>query len=526
MALTVVPDPVLDSRDEDEVAAESVGSLPQELSDRSDSNPAVVMLEAAAFIYGRLSYQINRWPRSVITKVLALIGITLKSATAATVTQTFTLSQPRPRDSTIATGALVATTDGATVFATTADATIAAYTIKTGTLSTTSGSTAVVGVGTTFLSQVSAGWQISLDGTTWLTVASVTNDLALVLSSSAPSTVAGSAYYAGPISTTVAAQCTSTGSTTNVGAATITVLQSSSPGVSTTTNAAGATGGTDDESLEDAIARAATEFAQRDVCVQVEDYAAFAMRAMGSGSRAKASANMNVTTATTGYVSVALLSQDWTVAAPVSTLKRAAVMRDFNKRTQVGTNTVDLAANVQTITPALLVIRKAAFDATSVRVNIAAAINTYLDPDTYPWGRTIYPTDLADIAEGAEGVDRVYAINGVVGAGAVYNAATPAPIAFVLGNTLALTASTVGIFAGRTWIIDTVNSAAYLVTAVDPNVSVTFDRAFEGASVTIARPYFLAQDYALTNWYSLAYSSLSVVATAPAASIVVVGSQS
>ena len=80
---TAVPAPVLDDRNEDQIAAEAIGALPSELSDRSDSNPAVVVIEAAAYVVGRYLYQLNRWPAAVVQKALALIGVTMRAAVAA-----------------------------------------------------------------------------------------------------------------------------------------------------------------------------------------------------------------------------------------------------------------------------------------------------------------------------------------------------------------------------------------------------------------------------------------------------------
>src|SRR5215831_5351841 len=98
MATSIVPAPILDTRNGDLVVAESIGSLPSELSDRSDSNPAVVILEASGNQFDKLLFQINQWPSAVIQKALALVGTLQNQATAATVSQTFTLSSPQVKD--------------------------------------------------------------------------------------------------------------------------------------------------------------------------------------------------------------------------------------------------------------------------------------------------------------------------------------------------------------------------------------------------------------------------------------------
>ena len=198
-------------------------------------------------------------------------------------------------------------------------------------------------------------------------------------------------------------------------------------------------------------------------------------------------------------------------------------MRDLQARVFQGATLIDVAANIQSRTPAVAIYRKAAFSNAQVQVNIAGDLNTYLSPNAYEWGRTIYPTDLVDVIEDSDGVDRVHSINGVPCVSSVYNAATPATLAFLTANATAATADTASFTAGRTWVYDSVNNAVYLIITVNAGVSVVFDRVFAGASVTTTRPYWLTQDDALTNWYSLPYSNLSVVTTAAAASVIVLG---
>ena len=98
---SIIPAPIFDLRSEDEVAAQAISALPSELSDRSDSSPAVVIIEANAYVMGRLQYQLNRWPAGVVQNSLNLLGVTVRVAQAATVTQRFTLSAPRSSDSAI-----------------------------------------------------------------------------------------------------------------------------------------------------------------------------------------------------------------------------------------------------------------------------------------------------------------------------------------------------------------------------------------------------------------------------------------
>lgn len=535
-----LPSPTLDNRNGDQVTAQVIGAFPSELSDRSDSNPAVVVAEAAGTFFDKLIYQINQWPLAVVQKLAALVGIDLLNATAATVTQQFTLSAPQPNDTTISTGATVSTADGSLVFATTSDLTIRAYLTSTGTISLTSGSTAVVGVGTAFTTDCPAGYQISTDRSTWYTVASVTDSTHLTLSSSASSTVSGSAFSSGPVSGSVAAQATTTGVATNAGANTLTTVVNAGSSVASTTNPAAATGGADAETVTAAASRMPTAFATREVACHVDDFAAFASDVLGSGSRVRARANFNVSTNQSGYVTVAMLSPNWTTATPVTTTERAAVMRDLTGRTGATATLVDLAVSIQSFTTsptlfAVAVYRNKDYDEATVRANIAAAVNSYLNPSTYPWDparystgyRPIYVPDLVQVVEAATGVDRVETINGVPAVGMNYRTSA-ASMTFTLGSASVTSVGATdyaNATAGQTVLIDATNKAAYLVTAKSGGNAFTLDHNWAGSTGAASNvPFWTSTTTNLTDWFYLPYSSLSVSLTSPAASIVVVGS--
>lgn len=517
------------------MAAQAVGSLPAELSDRSDSNPAVVIVEAAAWLYGKLSYQLNRWPRAVVQKLMALVGITLEDAAAATANLTFTLSAPQQADKVIDAGTEVATTDGSIVFATTADLTIAAYTAPAGTIAFTAGSDAVVGTGTSFTTGSGwVGYQIGIQGTggaapaTWYTIESVTDGTHLTLTAVASSTTSGS-FFVGPITGTTSSQATTTGTTTNVGAGKLTSLQSSVSGVASVTNNAVASGGRDEESVDDAIARAPNAFAARDVACSASDHADFARRILGAGGRAQARQTTNLTAAATGYTTVALLSPTWTAASPVTTAEQSAVDRDLAPRTYGGATVVLTPAIIYEPTVGIVVVKKAQYADEQVQSNVAAAINNWLSPNTYPWGRVIYPTDLAAAAELAEGVDRVLSINGVVCAGTGY-ASAPADPNWTNGSATATVADTSWVVDNQTIVLDETTKVPYLVISHVLNTSITVDRAWTGSSGSQTNPYFYARDddgnsgTASPIWYYLPYSNLSTSTSSPPASVIVYGS--
>lgn len=523
---TQVPAPILDLADEDTLAAQAVSYLPGELADRSDSNPAVVIIEAAAWLVGKLLFQLNNWPSAVVQKVLALVGVTLNSAALASTVQTFTLSNPLPRDTTVATGTKVATTDGAVLFQTVEDVTIPAYTAPAGTVAFTAGSPTATGIGTAFPVGTSwVGYQIGIRGAagtppvTWYTIASVESTTSLTLTANASATVATSAFYVGALAGTASAQCTVAGSAGNVGAGKLTALQSSPAGVASTTNAAATSGGLDIETVAEAIARAPDALSARSLAVTANDYGYFATQTLGSGGRAYGKAGYNVDVATGGYTSVGLLSPSWTSATPVTASERGSVIRDLATRTLSGSTTVDVAASINALVPAAAIYRQAAVDSVTTQENVAGALNTYLDPATYPWGRTVYVTDLVKAVENATGVDRVHNINGVPAIGASYYA-TPATLHFVSGSATANTANTAGFVAGRSFVVDATNNTVYLVTAFVVNTSVTLDRVFAGTTVTASVGTFIATDNTMgSKWYDLPYSALTTYE-----SIIVMGS--
>lgn len=521
---TTVPDPVLDTRDGDAVTADAIASLPAELSNRSPSDPAVVIIEAVGVLVDKLLFQLGKWPLGAVQKLLALCGVTLNAATAATCTQSFTLSNPQPADTVIPAGTEVQTADGSVVFETQSDITIAALVAGDGTVSTTAGSTTVSGAGTTFVTGTTwVGWQIQI-GNTWYTILSVSSTTSLTLASSATATVSGAAWNVGAVTGSAMAQATTTGLATNLAAAKLTSLSSAPAGVSTTANTTAATGGADEETADEIVSRAPSVFATRDVACSEEDYAYFAQKILGGTGRAKAKANTNGTTSVQGYVSIAHLSPAWSTSSAASTLERAASLRDLESRSFSGATLVDLAANIETKTPTVMFWRKQGYDESTARVNVAAAINSYLSPNNYDWGRTVYLPNLVDVIEAAAGVDRVEEINGISCATCDATTTTANAVTFTFGSSSAT--GTAGNFssmkANRSVLIDATNKTAYLVTDISGG-TLTLHTAFTGASVSTTVTWFNPGDTTLTNWYSLPYSALTTTVSSPDAHVICVG---
>lgn len=545
MALTITPEPVLDNRNGDSVTAQAIGALPTELSDRSDSNPAVVIIEACGAMFDKLIYQLNRWPRAVVQKALNLAGITLIEATAAAVTQTFTLSNPFASATTIPQGTQVSNTDGSIVFETVDDLTIAAYASGTGTITITAGSATVTCSTTGFTTGSTwVGYQIRGASGDWYTILSVETTSSLTISATASATQTAVSWVVGPITGTVSAQCTEAGAAGNVGAGKLTTLVSSPSGVASTTNTADAAGGTDQETNAAAVDRAPVAFAARDIACSAEDYATFALQTIGGNGRARARSNYNDTTSATGYVTIGLISPTWTTASAATASEIAAVLRDIAGRSFVGTTTTVLACTISTFNASgsmfgCCVVRNSNYDATTVKVKIAEAINTYLNPLTYPWApdsytdgyRPIYVADLIQVLEDIVGIDRVYTINAsgysvpCVGMDYRTSAASMTFTASSASVSSVGAADYANITAGTTILIDSTNNVPYLVITKSGGNALTLHTTWAGTAGAISNvPFFTSADTNLTNWRTLPYSNLSIESASPAASLFVVGS--
>jgi hypothetical protein len=532
--MNVVPDPVLDTRSGDAVAADAIAALPDELSDRSDSNPAVSIIEALASVYDKAIYQINRWPRALTQKLLAVAGIRLLSASPATCTQQFTLSSPQRTDTVIDAFTEVATQDSTIGFKTLSDLTITAYTTPTGTVSTTSGSATVTGSGTTFVTGSTwEGWQIQIPANTgnWYTILSVASTTSLTVTTTIDTTVSGQAWNVGAVSGTTTVQANEGGASTNVGAGKLITLVSSPANVVSTTNTTDASGGSDEETAAEAVVRGPTEYGARDVACSDEDYQLFSEKILGDNSRCRARGGYNGTTAAEGYVSVALLSPAWTTSSSVSAVERAAVARDLASRSQSGVTVVDVAATITDLTasgsiPAAVVYRKTQYDSSSVRIAMAQVVNTHYSPNTYPFGRDRYIADLSQVVESATGVDRIVTINGVPAVGTNYQTAAAA-MTFASGSasvTAVGAADYAAATANQTFLIDSANNAAYLITAKSGGNAFTISSVWGGSSgATSSVPFFTAADVSATNWYTTFYANLGVTSSTLSASLIVTG---
>jgi uncharacterized phage protein gp47/JayE len=150
MVNNLVPTPVLDSRDDAQIAAEAIarvtgvltvdrieknieqqrallalaqaGALSQsvcpELTNANPSSPHTVLIEALAWLVALMGYKINQVPEQNLIAFARLFRIELREATAATTTLRFTVEPPQERDVTVPAGTQVATEEGDVIFTT------------------------------------------------------------------------------------------------------------------------------------------------------------------------------------------------------------------------------------------------------------------------------------------------------------------------------------------------------------------------------------------------------------------------
>jgi len=124
------------------------------------------------------------------------------------------------------------------------------------------------------------------------------------------------------------------------------------------------------------------------------------------------------------------------------------------------------------------------------------------------------------------GVDRVHSVNGIPAVGTIFQTAANA-ISFTNNSTTA-TANAADIGAGKitqnvTYLIDTTNKTAYLVTGVS-GTTLTLSSGYAGATGSVSSMTYLnTGDTTLTNSFTLPYSNLSTITSSLPASIQVVG---
>lgn len=122
-----LPSPRLDDRSFDQLveqALEQASATCPEWTDHNPADPGRTLLELFAYLTEAMLYRLNRVPAKLHVALLNLAGVELRPPSAAAVTLTFTRSGSSDTAVTIPAGTQVATGDGSVVFATAAAATL------------------------------------------------------------------------------------------------------------------------------------------------------------------------------------------------------------------------------------------------------------------------------------------------------------------------------------------------------------------------------------------------------------------
>ena len=70
-----IPTLVIDPRTEEEMVAQVIDDLPEEITDRSRAHWLIRAIEAMGAFFAMITYWINQWPTKLLLKVIELLGL-------------------------------------------------------------------------------------------------------------------------------------------------------------------------------------------------------------------------------------------------------------------------------------------------------------------------------------------------------------------------------------------------------------------------------------------------------------------
>lgn len=123
-----LPVPKLDDRSYADLMSDALAAIDRacpEWSDRSPGDPGITLLELFAFLTKNMLYRLNRVPDKQYVTLLNLVGVTMRPPSAAAADLTFSRDAKSGDAVTIPQGTQVTTSDGSVVFTTTKSATLA-----------------------------------------------------------------------------------------------------------------------------------------------------------------------------------------------------------------------------------------------------------------------------------------------------------------------------------------------------------------------------------------------------------------
>lgn len=206
----------------------------------------------------------------------------------------------------------------------------------------------------------------------------------------------------------------------NVGTGTITDLQTVIQGVDTANNNYPAEGGADEESTEDAKARAPKELKARDRAVTSQDFEFLAKQTPGVRVRRAHALPLYhpqfPDTEVAGVITVMIVPESKDPKPIPSENTMQSVCAYLNQRRLLTTEVFVAAAKYKQITIEATVIAKAISDLAQVKANIEQALNVYLHPLTggsdgqgWPLGGQVLYADIFRVIMNVEGVQTIQA---------------------------------------------------------------------------------------------------------------------
>ena len=457
----LIPVPNLDDRDWQAIRDAMVAEIPArcpEWTDLNPSDPGVTLIEVFAVALEELLDRQNQILRKHMLEYLNMIGVTLTPASVAKTSLVFTLSEPQTFPVTIHTGFEVSTAGSAgeapVVFTTDEDLVIDASE-PSGTVPASNASQIdeeVLGssdgsrdqrfylanvpvLDLTLMVDEGSGFE------TWAEVDDLTFsgpvDRHYVLNSGTGEVlfgdgVHGKAPAAGANNVKAAPYRFGGGTRGNLGAGTITKLRSSHAYVDSVTNPEAATGGGDEEALEDAIERGPTEqLKTRNRAVTAEDFETLTLESHTGIARAKTLPlfdPVQPTVEVPGVVTVIAMPRG---GGALSQALRDAIRAYLDERRLVTARVYVNAPDYVEVAVQASVAKTSEANADDVRDRVEGTLAEFLDPEYggdaeraaryveglsqergagWAFGRAVYLSELYEVMERVRSIDHVEAI--------------------------------------------------------------------------------------------------------------------
>ncbi len=467
----LIPVPNLDDRDWQSIRDAMVARIPElcpEWTDHNPSDPGITLIELFAVAFEELLFSLNRVLPKHMREYLNMIGVTLTPTSAAKTDVVFTLSEPQSFDVVVKRGFEISTAgssgEAPVIFTTDEDLVIPAgepsgtvpvsnaAQIDEEILGASDGSrdqrfyvANVPVLDLTILVDEGDGFQV------WAEVEDFTlsgpADRHYVLNHGTGGVLFGDGRHgkapvAGTNNVRAAPYRFGGGTRGNVGAGTITQLRSSHVYIDGVTNPEAAVGGGDEETVEDAVARGPTEqLKTRNRAVAAEDFETLTQESSTGLARARTLPLYDPAhpeDETPGVVSVIAMPKG---GGALSQALRDAIRAYLDERRLVTTRIYVIDPDYVTVDVEATVAKTPEADPGALADKVAATLLEFLHPEYggdpakaaayveaqssgtpvgergagWPFGRSIYLSELYEVMERVRGVDYVESIAAPVG---------------------------------------------------------------------------------------------------------------